>query len=167
MDEVSQLQKDIRQRINKLRHLGVSEDVIENILASGRTLGRLLITADYRLLLPDNGNAEIILTPLQRTIYLLFLKYPDGIRFKDLFSYKEELYSIYLSICNRENLCGMTDSICGIINPMNNRINENCSRIKRAVLNVLDTPIAEYYFITGAKSKPKKILLDRSLVKYE
>ena len=167
MDEVSQLQKDIRQRVNRLRHLGVSENVIENILASGRTPGRLVVTEDYHLLLPDNGNAEIVLTPLQRTIYLLFLKYPAGIRFKDLFSYKEGLYSIYLSICKRENLCGMTDSICGIINPMNNRINENCSRIKRAVLNVLDPPIAEYYFITGAKSKPKKILLDRSLVKYE
>jgi hypothetical protein len=45
-----------------------------------------------------------------------------------------------------------------------NSINEKCSRIKEAFVSKIDESIARNYYITGSKSEPKSITLDRSLV---
>ena len=61
--------------------------------ARGR-LSRLQITSDYRFILMDY-NKEIELQPVHKAVYLLFLAHPEGIEFKHLADYREELTKYY------------------------------------------------------------------------
>ena len=49
------------------------------------------------LMLPDCQNMKIRLTPMERSLYILLLRYPEGIPVDDLHLYYDELLNIYLS----------------------------------------------------------------------
>ena len=71
------------------------------IEAARGKLSRLLITKDYRLLLLDNGQQEVILQPVHKAVYLLFLNHPEGIEFKRLRDYRDELMHYYRLVAPR------------------------------------------------------------------
>ena len=71
------------------------------IEAARGKLSRLLITKDYRLLLLDNGQQEVILQPVHKAVYLLFLNHPEGIEFKRLRDYRDELLHYYRLVAPR------------------------------------------------------------------
>ena len=112
-------------------------------------LSRLVITSDYRFLLPDIGNVEVDLQPVHKAVYLLFLNHPEGIEFKHLSVYKAELRQWYRKTARMMDTCKIEDSIDHLTNPLDNAINEKCSRIKRAFLDVMDEYSASYYIISG------------------
>ncbi len=130
-------------------------------------VSKLVITNDYRILLPDYYNIEIKLEPLVKAVYLLFLKHPEGIVFKDLTDYREELKQIYSVL--RPN--GITDkalqSIEDVTNPMSNSINEKCARIRGVFVGHFGDDIAQHYYIDGLRGELKKISLPRDLVVWE
>ena len=105
--------------------------------------------------------------PLVRSVYLLFLMHPEGINFKDLPDYREELARIY----DRVRPWGLTDramqSIEDVTNPLLNSINEKCARIRKVFASMLDSSIAEQYYIKGKRGRVKKISLPRELVVWE
>ena len=77
----------------------ISVPVLEQLrlqAAKGR-LSRLMITRDYRFLLIDLDNKEIELQPVHKAVYLLFLAHPEGIEFKRLRDYREELLKYYIA----------------------------------------------------------------------
>ena len=112
-------------------------------------LSRLVITSDYRFLLPDIGNVEIDLQPVHKAVYLLFLNHPEGIEFKHLSEYKDELRQWYRKTARMMDSAKIDDSVDHLTNPLDNAINEKCSRIKRAFLDVMDEYSASYYIISG------------------
>ena len=67
------------------------------IEAARAKLSRLLITKDYRFFLVDMGNREVELQPVHKAVYLLFLTHPEGIEFKRLGDYREELTRYYMA----------------------------------------------------------------------
>ena len=67
------------------------------IEAAKAKLSRLLITKDYRFFLLDLGNREVELQPVHKAVYLLFLAHPEGIEFKQLDDYREELTRYYMA----------------------------------------------------------------------
>lgn len=74
----------------------ISVPVLEQlrIEAARATLSPLVITKNYRFLLPDYGNKEVQLSPIHKALYLLFLNHSEGIEFKNLVDYREELLSL-------------------------------------------------------------------------
>ena len=46
-------------------------------------------------MLPDFGNVEVDLQPVHKAVYLLFLNHPEGIEFKRLAEYRDELRRWY------------------------------------------------------------------------
>jgi hypothetical protein len=165
--EADKITREIQERINRLRVLGVSQMVIRELFHADQKLSSLVITKDYRIILPDYNNMEIELSPLPKALFILFLKHPDGIRFKELSVYKEELEHIYLTISNREDIGDMAKSIADMTDPTKNSINEKCSRIREAFVTKFDESLASKYFVTGKRGEPKVIALDRNLVKFE
>lgn len=105
--------------------------------------------------------------PLPKAVYLLFLLHPEGILFKYLIDYRDELIQIYKKVSGREDIKQMEQSIHNVVNPSLNSINEKCSRIKEAFVKHFDDSIAQHYYITGGKATPKKIILNRELVRME
>jgi hypothetical protein len=129
-------------------------------------LSRIVIDRNHRIFLPDFNNLEISMTPLPKAIFLLFLRHPEGILFKHLIDYKQELSKIYRQISYRETQEEIDKSIAEIVNPLKNSINEKCSRIKEAFVKHFDDSIAKNYYITGERGKEKLIKINRSLVEY-
>ena len=167
--KAEELIEEIKERINQLRQTGISEMLLKSLFKFDDTvkLSKIVITKDFRIFLPDYNNMEITMTPLPKAVFLLFLKHPEGIMFKHLVDYKDELKHIYVQITNRLDLWKMQKSIDDITDPTKNAINEKCSRIREAFVAKFDESLAQNYFITGLRSEPKRITLDRGLVVWE
>lgn len=163
-DEDLKLVKEIRERINELRKRGYQFTLLQDLVEKQPTLSRMVITKDYRIYLPDYNNIEITMSPLPKSVFLLFLRHPEGIPFKQLTDYREELLDIYKEVGNRVVERNVRNSIRDITDPTNNSINEKCARIREAFLKHFDTPYARNYYITGKRGEPKKITLPRELV---
>ena len=123
------------------------------IQAARTKLSRLLITRDYRFLLIDYDNHEIELQPVHKAVYLLFLAHPEGIEFKRLANYREELTHYYMSTAKLMDKERIIESVDHLVNPLDNAINEKCSRIKKAFLSMMDDYAASYYIISGHTRK--------------
>ena len=146
--------------------------------ARGR-LSPLVITRDYRFLLPGYGNREVDLQPVHKAVYLLFLAHPEGIEFKRLGEYREELTRYYMATARLFDKTKIEDSIAHLTDPLDNAINEKCSRIKKVFSALMDEYSASYYIISGHTKKLvagtrhvwferlKVITLPRELVKWE
>lgn len=159
--------EEIRERIAKLRQRGIAEYILEQLIHPDNRLSRLIITKDYRIVLPDYQNIEIKMEPLVKAVYLLFLKHPEGIAFKCLPDYREELTQIYVRL-RPAGLTGRAiQSIEDVTNPLLNSINEKCARIRGAFLGEFDDYMAKSYYIDGKRGETKKIALPRDLVVWE
>jgi len=163
--------EEIRDRVTTLKSIGVSsiemKELVSYIMDGIKPdLSRMIITKDYKIMLPDY-NKEITLNPLSKAIYLLYLKHEEGIPFKMLSDYKKELEDIYMRISSRTDLPSMKVSIANLVNPLNNSINEKCSVIKSSFAREVDVWNLKQYIITGSKGSSRKILLDRSLIQIE
>ena len=128
---------------------------------------RLLINKHSKLFLTDFGNMEVKMGPLPKTLFLFFLRHPEGIAFKEIADHRKELEEIYSKITNSSNRKKINDSITNLVNPGENSINEKCSMVKAAFLKSLDISVAKNYLITGPKGGLKKINLDLNLVTYD
>lgn len=160
------LVEEIKERIRKLKDYGMSEKELTSLLEAERPLLQLAVSKDYRLYLGEQ-RMEVRMEPLVKAVYLLFLRHPEGIIFKDLPDYRQELTKIYSDV----RPWGLTDralqSIEDVTNPMLNSINEKCARIKKTFLAVMGSGMAEHYYIKGTRCEPKGIALPRELVVWE
>ena len=165
-EELKQLMEELKKKMGRLKEYGMSEKEILSSLHTDQQLPQLIITRNYRIFLGDERR-EVHLEPLVKSVYLLFLKHPEGIIFKDLPDYRKELALIY----NKVRPWGLTDralkSLEDVTNPMLNSINEKCARIRKTFVTMLDSGVAEQYYIKGARGKAKKISLPRELVAWE
>lgn len=123
------------------------------IEAARAKLSRLLITKDYRFFLLDLGNREVELQPVHKAVYLLFLAHPEGIEFKRLGDYREELTCYYMATAKMMDKEKIIEGVGHLVNPLDNAINEKCSRIKKVFLEMMDEYMASYYIISGHTQK--------------
>lgn len=165
--ESKELIEEIRVRVEKLRQFGVNDIILSSLFKPAVELSRLRITKRFQIFLPDFNNLEIKMSPLPKAVFLLFLRHEEGITFKCLGDYTEELNRIYQKITARSDKDAINDSILAITDPTNNSINEKCARIREAYVQHFDERIAQNYFVTGSRGEPKKITLPRHLVEYE
>lgn len=187
-EEALQMAQEMRQLANRLVAMGRYDLMVQaigvptleqlRIEAARGTLSRLIVTADNQLVL-ERGNRVVELSPVHRALYLLFLNHPEGIEFKRLRDYRSELYAIYERMANRLDKDKIRETVDRLTNPLDNAINEKCSRIKAAFNALMDEYSASYYIISSHTtrvvegspkvwySRLKLITLPRNLVVYE
>lgn len=160
------LMEEVKEKVQMLKDYGMSEMEIFAHLHSAQSLIPMIISRDYKIYLGEDRK-EIHLEPLVKSLYLLFLQHPEGIIFKDLPDYRQDLANIYKKV----RPWGLTDralqSIEDVTNPMLNSINEKCAKIKKVFETMLDSSIAEKYYIKGTRGEAKKIALPRNLIAWE
>ena len=125
---------------------------------------RLIMDENFKIFLPDFDNMEIEMTPLPKTLFILFLRHTDGILFKQIHDYKEELLEIYKLLSYKEDFFDIVESIDRICNPTDGSINEKISRIKEAFIKKMSIDTAKYYIVTGERGQKKEIPLNRSFL---
>ena len=151
------------QRCDKtLWRLGFHDDKLKNQVR----ISKLTITNDGAVMLSDYGK-EIKMEPLVKAVYLLYLRHPEGIAFKNLPDYREELKELYCKIKPFGLNERVIKSIEDVTNPTLNSINEKCSRIKATFQAEVDASLVDHYYITGKSGEEKKITLPRDLVIWE
>lgn len=166
-NEMQELLAEARERINALRARGVSQMVLNQLVQPNRTLSRILVANDWRIVLPDFDDMEIEMRPLVKAVYLLFLCHPKGIRFKDLPDHRAELMRIYQVVRGGELTDKARQSIEDVTDPTKNSINEKCARIREAFLLKMDEHLASYYMVDGYRAQPKAIELADGYVDWE
>jgi hypothetical protein len=174
---VGELQAEGRKDL-LLRAIGVPLLEELRIEAAKGKLSRLVITEDYRFMLVDYDR-EVELQPVHKAVYLLFLAHPEGIEFKRLSDYREELTRYYMATAKLMDKEKIIEGVDHLVNPLDNAINEKCSRIKKVFLDMMDEYTASYYIISSHTQKHvagssriwyqrlKVIILPRELVIYD
>ena len=148
---IEQLQAEGRTDL-LLKAIGVPLLEALRIEAAKGRLSRLVITEDYRFVLEDY-HKEVELQPVHKAVYLLFLAHPEGIEFKRLAEYREELTRYYMATAKMMDKEKIIESVDHLINPLDNAINEKCSRIKKVFLELMDEYTASYYIISSHTQK--------------
>jgi hypothetical protein len=140
---------------NDLLFKAVGASLLEELkLEAAKTrLSRLVITEDYRFILADYQNREVELQPVHKAVYLLFLAHPEGIEFKRLGDYKDELTRYYMATAKTLDKEKVIEGVAHLVNPLDNAINEKCSRIKKVFLDMMDEYTSSYYIISGHTKK--------------
>ena len=128
---------------------------------------RIRVTRDYRILLPDRFDTEIRLRPLVKTVFLLFLRHPEGIRFANLPDYRAELMDLYRGVTRRSSGPEMERSIDRLVDPKDNSIHEKAANLATSLARYFRPEQLPAYALTGKAGTPKRIRLDRSLVEWE
>ena len=149
--EVKRLAMQLQQAGRKdllLHALGVPLLEELRIEAAKGRLSRLVITEDYRFILEDY-HQEVELQPVHQAVYLLFLAHPEGIEFKRLADYREELTRYYMATAKMMDKEKIIEGVDHLVNPLDNAINEKCSRIKKVFLDMMDEYTASYYIISS------------------
>ena len=158
--------KEAEEMIKGLLLKGCPTELILSWLNQNVKLSKLRITKQYKILLVDYDK-EIKMGPLPKTVFLFFLRHPEGVMFSHLQDYKQELREIYGRVCTNDDLEKMEQSISRLIDPFDNSICEKCAAVKKAfVMNVSDT-VAKNYYVNGSQGEKKSISLDRNLVEWE
>ena len=109
----------------------------------------------------------------------LFLAHPEGIEFKFLQDYRDELRFYYAAVAPNLDTERLEESVSRLVNPLDNAISEKCSRIKNTFLQMMDEYSASYYIVSSHTKKQvqssariwykrlKLITLPRELVVWE
>ena len=135
-----------------LKAIGVPTVEALRIEAAKGKLSRLVITKDYRFVLADY-QVEVELQPVHKAVYLLFLAHPEGIEFKRLADYREELKGYYMQTAKLLDKEKIEEGVNHLTDPLDNAINEKCSRIKKVFMDLMDEYRASYYIISSHTQK--------------
>ena len=128
---------------------------------------RILVSKDFRILLPDRFDTEIRMRPLVKTVFLLFLRHPEGIRYGDLPDYRAELTDLYKGITRRSDPEQLQESIDRLVSPGDNSIHEKAAKLAATLAQYFRPEQLPAYTLTGKAGAPKRIRLDRTLVTWE
>ena len=148
--------EEIRQRVEILRQGGYIElllhtlgaDLVKQINDSRKTatpLMHLNISDNLRIFIPELDNREMKMPALARALYVFYLRHEEGVEFKFLSEFTEELFSLYRLASNRLDDTRLRTTVDSLVNPTENKINECVSRIKTAFLSVMDEYAARNY----------------------
>jgi hypothetical protein len=122
--------------------------------------------AARKIYFTDLADAELKLTPLERTLFLLFLKEENGLLLTELCDHRDWIRETYRVVGNPKTLAEMENSINQLVDPTENSANEKISKIRKKLEDLLGNDIAKHYVIEGPKGHKRKIMLDRSLVSH-
>lgn len=164
--ELDLLAQEAKEAIDKLLLSGFSAEVIKGWLDQKVKLSRIRITKRNKILLVDY-DIEVKMGPLPKTVFLFFLRHPEGMRFVDLQDYKQEIYDIYSRLAVSDDLDKIKRSVDLLTNPFDNSINEKCTMIKYAFQKVVKDDIASNYYVSGKQGHIMRIPLDKTLVEWE
>lgn len=166
-DDMDNATKEAEMAVKNLLLNGCPPEMILSWVNQSVKISRIRITRQFKIFLTDYDNTEIKMGPLPKTVFLFFLRHPEGVMFSHLQDYRKELRMIYGHVCTNDDPQKIEESVKRLVDPLDNSISEKCAAVKKAfVLKIADN-IASNYYVAGTQGERKGISLDRSLVDWE
>ena len=107
------------------------------------------------------------LRPLVKTLFILFLRHPEGILLKHRDDYRTELEEIYSTINPNTFMEDVKARVARLVDLEDNSFSEKASVLNARLKELLPDEIAGEYQISGYNGCPRKIRLNPLLVHWE
>lgn len=193
--KMEMIAEEIRTRIEVLKQGGymellmhtIGEDLVRQLSNTPKRsseLPRIKITDNLKIVMPELDNREVKMPALARALYIFFLRHEEGLEFKQLPNFENEIFAIYRLASNRTDETKLHATVAQLVNPTENKVNECASRIKEGFVKIMDDYQARNYYLTQRcmnYTRPnlyekkrtdyfsdliKKVALPRTLVEY-
>ncbi len=168
IDRVSALIVGYVQRFGEMPPMDKVELVCQGKISLAKGgLSRLVVNRECRFVLPEYNEMELPMRPVQRAVYILFLRHPEGIAMRGFPDCRDELSRIYLRevMPTRDDdvFRRTLDRLCDSFDT--SALRENLSCINRIVRSrILNEAHAQQYCVLGKRGEPYGIALQRDLV---
>lgn len=154
----------VRMAVLELRRRKIGEERISGTVSRELKSRRIRVTRELRIYVDGR---ELHVRPMAKTVFLLFLRHPEGISLKEIWDYRDELRSLYSRVSRSDDRELMERRMANLLDLCNNSLNVNISRVNTALAALIDSAQLQSYTITGRQGTPKSISIDRSLVEWE
>lgn len=166
-DEEQEMMLDIQRKLNLLRSHGLSEAILKKLFAPRVRPSRMIIRKDGTIVLPDYNHTVIDMIPLDKVLYLLLLRHPEGIYQKDLSDHVNEMKELYCRITGGFLPQRALAGIINLASPLSNSCNEKISRIRKVFQSHFQPAIADFYTVSGGRAEARRIPLQPDLIVWE
>ena len=167
LSESQRIKREIEERLNLLRALGITDNELAEIFKETFHISPIHVTRDGRLILTDYDNKEVEMGLIEKTLYLLFLRHPEGLYQKDLVDYSGELQDLYRKVNGGTITPRGMNGIGRLINPLDNSCDEKLSHIRKAFSSLFQPAIADTYSVTRGKGELRRIPLETTKIIWE
>ena len=149
------LMEKVQERLKELECIEATEPV------------ELFIDKYYTIRTGGADGPAMALRPLVKTLFILFLKHPEGIILKQRECYREELEKIYGVISPNTDRDDVKARIARLVDLQDNSFSEKTSVLNARLEALLPEGVASEYQIHGYNGCPRKIRLNPLLVHWE
>lgn len=163
LHEALRLLRAVRQKLRENRtvpRIAAAEEngaaeVVPRITAAEES-GAAEVEVGDRLEIRINGR-EISITPLPKALFLLFLKHPEGIAFKEISDYRGELVELYCRTSGRDSRELCERSVDRLIDPSSNSLDTQRYLLRRQFEAQMEKTEAGKYCILGLRGEKKRV----------
>lgn len=108
----------------------------------------VVVNRDRKIVFPEYNEMELKMSAASRTLYIWFLRHPEGCKLSELKAHRSEITGIYLEVhpgCNY-----LEEAVDALLE--GSKLNQNLSRIKKMVRGIIiNDDIARHYYISGTR----------------
>ncbi|MBR4793377.1 MAG: hypothetical protein IK038_06890 [Bacteroidaceae bacterium] len=153
--ELLMLMEKVQERLKEMECIEAAEPV------------DLFIDKRFVIRMGGADGSILALRPLVKTLFILFLKHPEGIILKQRDYYREELEKIYGVISPNTDRDDVKARIARLVDLQDNSFSEKASVLNARLEELLPEGMAGDYQIKGYNGHPRKIRLNPLLVHWE
>ena len=153
--ELLMLMEKVQERLKEMECIEAAEPV------------DLFIDKRFVIRMGGADGSVLQLRPLVKTLFILFLKHPEGILLKQRDCYREEMEKIYSTINPDTDRNDVKTRIARLVDLQDNSFSEKASVLNARLEELLPEGIAGDYQIQGYNGCPRKIRLNPLLVHWE
>lgn len=113
------------------------------------------------------GGIELPLQPLLKTIFIFFLRHPEGICLKDRANYADEISSIYAVISPETSETVREQRMVRLLSPLDNSFSEKLTNLNKRLEEILGKEQSPIYKVQGSNGHPRRIPLSTIYVEWE
>lgn len=120
----------------------------------------LYIDKNYSIRMGDKDGLGMPLRPMVKALFILFLKHPEGILFKQRGRYQKELEEIYGVVAPGVSKDVIIRRVERLVNLEDNTFSENASVLNAKMSAMFPEAMADSYKIQGNNGLPRRIPLN-------
>lgn len=149
----------------RLKAMGVSASAPETMPDSEAAAPvELFIDRRYTIRMGAPDGPVLPLRPLVKTLFILFLRHPEGILLKERDKFRRELEEIYTIISPAASREDVLARVGRLVDIQDNSFSEKASVLNARLEELLPSGLAEVYKIQGYNGHPRRVPLNPLLV---